>query len=148
MVKLGILNSRMKDFYDIWLLLRHFDFKGPILSEAISKTFATRGRTIQPEPIALTNNFAEDTAKGAQWRGFIRKNRLKHAPRNLVEVITAIAAFLRPIAEQRQRALLLKGPGRRLDHGANSGKIDSRRSAILRTGFITKNQGSQRGTEN
>lgn len=49
MVKLGILNSRMKDFYDIWLLLRHFDFKGPILSEAISKTFPTRGRTIRPE---------------------------------------------------------------------------------------------------
>jgi predicted nucleotidyltransferase component of viral defense system len=100
MVKLGTLNSRMKDFYDIWLILRHFDFEGPILAEAISKTFSTRGTNIQSEPIALTNSFAEDTAKAAQWRGFIRKNRLVDVPQNLVEVVAAIAAFLRPIAEQ------------------------------------------------
>jgi predicted nucleotidyltransferase component of viral defense system len=100
MVRLGILNSRMKDFYDIWLILRHFDFEAPILAEAISKTFSTCGTNIQSEPIALMNTFAEDTAKAAQWRGFIRKNRLENVPQNLVEVVAAIAAFLRPIAEQ------------------------------------------------
>ena len=84
MVKLGILNSRMKDFFDIWLMSRQFDFKGPILSEAISKTFSTRGTNIQSEPIALTNSFAEDAAKAAQWRGFLRKNRLVDVPQNLV----------------------------------------------------------------
>ena len=99
MVKLGILNSRMKDFYDIWLILRHFDFEGPILAEAILKTFSTRGTNIQSGPIALTNSFAEDTAKAAQWRGFIRKNRLTNVPQNFPEVITAIAAFLGPIAK-------------------------------------------------
>jgi predicted nucleotidyltransferase component of viral defense system len=99
MVKLGILNSRMKDFYDIWLILRHFDFEGPILAEAILKTFSTRGTNIQPEPIALTNSFAEDTAKAAQWRGFIRKNRLTNVTQNFPEVITAIASFLGPIAK-------------------------------------------------
>ena len=109
MVKLGILNSRMKDFYDIWLLLRHFDFEGPILAEAILKTFSTRGTDIQSEPIALTNNFADDTAKAAQWRGFIRKNRLKNIPQNLVEVVTAIAAFLRPISEQLAEGTAFKG---------------------------------------
>jgi hypothetical protein len=100
MVKLGILNSRMKDFFDIWLMSRQFDFKGPTLAEAISKTFSTRGTNIQTEPVALTKTFAEDTAKAAQWRGFIRKNRLADVPQNLVEVVAAIAAFLTPIAEE------------------------------------------------
>lgn len=66
MVKLGILNSHMKDFYDIWLMLRQFDFEGPILAEAISKTFSIRGTSIQADPIALTSTFAEDTEKAAQ----------------------------------------------------------------------------------
>jgi len=100
MVKLGILNSRMKDFYDIWLILRHFNFEGPTLAEAILKTFSTRGTDVQSEPIALTNTFAEDPAKAAQWRGFIRKNRLENVPQNLLEVVTAIAAFLTPIVEE------------------------------------------------
>ena len=100
MVKLGILNSRMKDFYDIWLILRHFNFEGPTLAEAILKTFSTRGTDVQSEPIALTNTFAEDPAKAAQWRGFIRKTRLENVPQNLLEVVTAIAAFLTPIVEE------------------------------------------------
>jgi hypothetical protein len=98
MVKLGILNSRMKDFFDIWLMLHQFDFEGPILAEAISKTFSTRGTNIQAKPIALARAFGEDPEKTAQWRGFIRKNRLKDVPQNFAEVITAIAAFLTPIA--------------------------------------------------
>jgi len=109
MVKLGILNSRMKDFFDIWLILRHFDFQGRKLAEAISKTFSTRGTNIQSEPTALTASFAEDTAKAAQWRGFIRKNRLKDVPQNLVEVVPAIAAFLIPIAEQLATGASFKG---------------------------------------
>lgn len=81
MVKLGILNSRMKDFFDIWLISRQFDFDGTTLTEAITKTFCG------------------DTEKAAQWRGFVRKNRLVNVPQNLVEVVTAIATFLGPIAK-------------------------------------------------
>jgi predicted nucleotidyltransferase component of viral defense system len=108
MVKLGILNSRMKDFFDIWLMLRQFDFEGPILAEAISKTFSTRGTNIQAKPIALARAFGEDPEKAAQWRGFIRKNRLKDVPQNFAEVITAIAAFLTPIAEQMAAGRVFK----------------------------------------
>ena len=50
MVKLGILNSRMKDFYDVWLLSRMFDFKGETLSEAIEKTFKNRKTPIPITP--------------------------------------------------------------------------------------------------
>lgn len=75
-------------------------FRTPLCSEAISKTFSTRGTNIQAKPIALARPFGEDPEKAAQWRGFIRKNRLKDVPQNFAEVITAIAAFLTPIAER------------------------------------------------
>src|SRR6202022_3956214 len=64
MVKLGELNSRMKDFFDIWLLSRAFDFNGPTLCEAIEKTFKRRG-TVQPdgEPVALAREFSSNPQK-------------------------------------------------------------------------------------
>jgi predicted nucleotidyltransferase component of viral defense system len=98
-VKLGILNSRMKDFFDLWLMSRQFDFDGATLAEAILKTFSTRGTKIQAEPIALTDAFAKDATKAAQWRGFLRKNRLSEAPKDLTKVIMSVGAFLRPISE-------------------------------------------------
>jgi hypothetical protein len=100
MVKLGILNSRMKDFFDIWLMSRQFDFNGATLAEAVLKTFSTRGTKIPAEPLALTGAFAEDVTKAAQWRGFLRKNRLSKAPRDLAEVIVSIGAFLKPISDR------------------------------------------------
>lgn len=99
MVKLGTLNSRMKDFFDIWLMSRQFDFDGNILAEAITKTFSTRGTKIPAEPLALTDAFAEDAAKANQWRGFVRRNRLSEAPKDFPEVIVPIGAFLKPISE-------------------------------------------------
>ena len=98
MVKLGILNSRMKDFFDVWLMSRQFDFSGRTLARAIMKTFSARGTEISSQPIALTSTFAAEPAKAAQWRGFIRRNRLEHAPEQLGGVIVAVAAFLGPIA--------------------------------------------------
>ncbi len=115
MVKLGILNSRMKDFFDIWLMSRQFDFNGTILAEAITKTFSTRGTKIPAEPLALTDAFAEDAIIATQWRGFVRRNRLSEAPKDLTEVIVSIGAFLKPISERlaesggrRSAAKLLK----------------------------------------
>jgi hypothetical protein len=99
MVKLGILNSRMKDFFDIWLLARQFDFEGRTLATAIAQTFATRRTAISAEPIALTNAFAADTGKQTQWRSFIRRSRLQHAPDTLADVVTVLATFLGPIAK-------------------------------------------------
>ncbi len=102
MVKLGPLNSRMKDFFDIWLLSRQFDFDGPILARAIEGTFSRRGTSITAEPFALTKEFATDVPRQAQWRGFCRKSRLDPTPERLQEVTSAISAFLKPVAETVQ----------------------------------------------
>lgn len=97
MVKLGVLNSRVKDFFDIWLLSRQFDFDGPTLAAAIAKTFASRGTTIPAAPVALTGDFANDAARQAQWRAFIRKSRLENVPSDFAEIVEAVAVFLGPI---------------------------------------------------
>jgi hypothetical protein len=99
MVKLGMLNSRMKDFFDIWLLSRQFDFEGRTLSTAIAKTFATRRTVVPAEPIALTDAFATDRSKQTQWQGFVRRSRLQYAPSVLTEVVAAVAVFLGPVTK-------------------------------------------------
>lgn len=121
MVKLGILNSRMKDFFDVWLLARQFDFEGPTLATAIAQTFSMRRTVIPAEPIALTNAFTADTGKQSQWQGFIRRSRLQHTPDSLADVVTTLAVFLGPIAKALASGKVFEhvwqapGPWRRFD---------------------------------
>lgn len=77
MVVLDMVNTRMKDFYDVWLLLTTLDFDTAVLSEAIRRTFEQRNTQLPDEtPVALTGAFTEDPTKKLQWRAFLRKNRL------------------------------------------------------------------------
>ena len=99
MVRRGLLNSRMRDFFDVWILSRQFDFDGGVLAAAVRETFARRDLEVASRPVALSAEFAADTAKAAQWRGFLRKSRLEGVSSELAEVVAAIAAFLGPVAE-------------------------------------------------
>ena len=99
MVHLGILNSRMKDFYDLWLLARRFDFDGPTLSAAVARTFANRKTVVPLLPVALTPAFAVDPGKQAQWKGFVRKSKLADdVPADIAAVTGGLAPFLLPVA--------------------------------------------------
>ncbi len=73
-VSLGLVNSRMKDFYDIRSLSRGYSFDGAILSQAIKRTFARRG-TVLPTgiPLAFTAEFFENEDKRKQWIAFCKK---------------------------------------------------------------------------
>jgi hypothetical protein len=99
MVKLGLLNSRMKDFYDIWLLSRMFDFSGETLIEAIEKTFEKRKTPLINEPTMFSLTFMKDDSKQAQWKGFIDKTKLTDAPSAFEDVAAAIKVFLQPIVD-------------------------------------------------
>jgi hypothetical protein len=99
MTKLGILNSRMKDFYDIWFLTRLYEFDGRVLATAISKTFAHRDTPIDPATVAFSEAFAQDAAKRAQWKAFVRKTALEDVPTELAEVVACIRGFLQPVAK-------------------------------------------------
>lgn len=99
MTKLGTFNSRMKDFYDIWILSRQFSFDGASLADAISQTFANRQTVVTAKPVALTPAFGRDDAKQTQWQGFVRKSKLGGAPADLSSVIDDLLLFLQPVAE-------------------------------------------------
>jgi hypothetical protein len=93
---LGMLNSRLKDYYDLWILARYADFDGAILSRAIQATFERR-RTIFPSgvPVGLSDEFVLDAQKEKQWRAFLRKNALDEI--SLAAVVGDLRNFLLPV---------------------------------------------------
>lgn len=97
MVKLGLLNSRMKDYYDLYYLSSNFSFDGEILAKAIKNTFARRKTEIPAAlPEGLSDKFAQDSAKLQQWKAFLSRTRLKAEKKALGEIIDALKLFLMP----------------------------------------------------
>ena len=97
MVKLGIANTRMKDFHDIWFLAQLFEFDGPTLRKAIDATFARRQTNLPPLPEALTEAFANDPTKQVQWAAFLRRNGLTGVPERFSEVVAVLRKFFEPV---------------------------------------------------
>jgi len=96
-VKLGIANSRMKDFFDIGALARDFAFGGAPLAEAVKATFSRRKTNIPVGlPFAFTPEFYEDAVKRTQWEAFLGKNKLPG--KSLADTIAALTSFLIPVA--------------------------------------------------
>ena len=96
MVRRGIANSRMRDFFDVFVL-SHLEADGGVIADAISKTFLRRDMVLPPEPVAFTTAFGEDPVKTRQWQAFVSKSQLVQAPRDFAEVVLEIAAFLGPV---------------------------------------------------
>lgn len=97
MVMLGITNTRMKDFYDIWNLSRNFTFDGGRICRAMKATFKRR-KTPLPDipPLALTEEFSADTIKATQWQAFLKKGKLEMETPTLAEIVKEIERFLMP----------------------------------------------------
>lgn len=97
LVTLGIANTRMKDFYDLWYLSRTFAFEGSVLVEAIQSTFQRRETTVpSSRPQALTEAFAKDERKKQQWSAFLDRTRLESTEPDLTSVIDHLIMFLWP----------------------------------------------------
>ena len=115
MVIRGVLNSRMKDFYDIWMLSRTYDFSGEILAEAIERTFEVRRTPLTAEPAVFEASFASDVDKQVQWAAFVGRSMLNDAPKRFSEVAAAVTSFLKPpalaLAEGRPFSAVWTAPG-------------------------------------
>jgi predicted nucleotidyltransferase component of viral defense system len=99
MVALGLANSRLKDFYDIWILGQTYDFNDDRLAQAIAATFARRKTEIPTErPDGLTFAFANDPMKQQQWTAFVEEVAVNPGP--LGDVIETLASFLLPHAKK------------------------------------------------
>lgn len=95
---LGIANSRMKDYFDLWTLAQHADFDGDTLRQAVQATFDRRNTALTEQvPFGFTDAFALDAQKQKQWQAFLRKNRLEALALN--EVTAALATFIMPVIE-------------------------------------------------
>ena len=89
--------SRMKDFYDLWIISKQFLFDGAILADAIKATFDRRSTVIPNDtPTALTNDLAADNDKLTQWRAFLKRSGLDDASVELSQVVDELRAFLLP----------------------------------------------------
>jgi hypothetical protein len=97
MVKLGELNSRMKDFFDIWMRSRTGQFRSAELSQAIEQTFSRRGTELVPDPICFTEEFATNSSKANQWRSFLRRNTYADVPDSFSSVIESSPASSGPL---------------------------------------------------
>jgi hypothetical protein len=99
MVRLGLANSRMKDFFDVRSLAMSRPFGGDILCLAIRSTFERRQTPLPSEsPLALTDEFATDVQKGRQWDAFVGRIR-GAAHTDFSTVIRGLRAFLWPALE-------------------------------------------------
>lgn len=104
-VLLGMANSRMKDYFDLWMLSRTFSFERGVLQEAVESTFHRR-QTPLPEgnPIGLSEEFASNESKRLQWAGFVKRQRSTIEPPDLPSVVEALHRFLLPVIASDSKA--------------------------------------------
>lgn len=99
MVQLETINSRMKDYYDIWFLTQVRNFEGTVLAKAIQETFRNRQTELSLQPVAFSDSFKTDNLKQGQWKGFLKKIRMEDVPDDFAQVVTTVSDFLMPITE-------------------------------------------------
>lgn len=93
---LGIANSRMKDYFDLWVLRQQGEFDTEVLRLAIAATFARRERPLPSHvPVGLSDAFAADQQKQRQWQAFLKKNQLEQT--ELAVVVQALRDWLHPL---------------------------------------------------
>ncbi len=91
--KLGMLNTRFKDYYDLKFLADHFEFDGDQIVQALKATFTRRGTALPDTlPTGLTAAFARDSVKQQQWSAFAR--RVAGSPTTLSDIVVPVATFL------------------------------------------------------
>ena len=85
----------MKDFYDIWLMMRQFDFNGSKLTEALKRTFEHRKTSLPVDrPLFAEEIYNEKSDRQMLWKAFLIKGQIKHAPEKLSATAKAIEEFL------------------------------------------------------
>lgn len=95
-VVLGIVNSRLKDFYDLWLISRNFEFDGAELSAAVKRTFEQRETPMPADvPTGLTRLYAEQW--DTRWKAFLGREHMNAAPADLNQILEDLRRFLVPL---------------------------------------------------
>lgn len=99
-IRLGFANTRMKDFYDIWLLIQQFDFDRQELQKIIRQVIKNRGTVIEPSPIAFMKSFYDNQIKKDKWNAFLKD--IFHQPILLKKVVDDLRKFFREVLGQEE----------------------------------------------
>jgi predicted nucleotidyltransferase component of viral defense system len=95
----GIANSRLKDYYDLWLIAETFELQRAPLAAAVRQTFARRETALpQEKPTGFSEAYVETW--GGQWRTFLTRERMAAAPEQLATVVADLERFLLPLIEE------------------------------------------------
>jgi len=97
MIRLSLVNSRMKDFFDLHWLASTQPFEGSLLQRAISNTFGRRETPFLPDPAVFQSSFASDEGHQRQWSAFLQRSHLAGAPTRFEEVLLLLRRFLQPV---------------------------------------------------
>ncbi len=101
-VSLGMVNTRLKDYFDLQVLLEREQLDEEVLAAAVRRTFAVRSTPLPQEvPLGLSPEFADDFGKQAQWRAFLRANELVEVP--LSDVVERLRTWLMPVLFRAER---------------------------------------------
>ena len=101
---LGMTNSRVKDYFDLSVLLERETLDADLLAQAIKATFERRGMATPTElPVGLTDEFAHDSSRQALWQAFVKKNELASEP--LATVVERLRAALDPALNRAVQAI-------------------------------------------
>ena len=93
---LGMTNTRMKDYFDLGILMQESTLDVDELRRAIEATFARRQTALPAEmPSGLSDAFVSDPTKQAQWKAFLRKNRL--TPVDLGDLVARLRSRLQAV---------------------------------------------------
>ncbi len=107
-VVLGMVNSRLKDYLDLVVIMEREALDEPTLALAIAATFQRRGTALpNAPPVGLSDEFALDPTRIALWQSLLKKNDIVHRP--LVDVVTVLRVALWPAVVQAG-ALQLSSP--------------------------------------
>ena len=99
---LGMTNSRLKDYFDLSVLLERETLDTGLLAKAIKATFERRGMVVPDAlPIGLSDEFANDSSRQLMWLAFLKKNGLETAP--LVSIVDRVRSTLAPALNQATR---------------------------------------------
>lgn len=96
---LGMTNTRLKDYFDLSVLLEREALDGIVLAAAIKATFERRSMVVPSAlPVGLLDEFAQDPSRQALWSAFLKKNELPPEP--LAVTVNRLRAALAPTLDQ------------------------------------------------
>lgn len=98
-MSLAMLNSRMKDLFDIWMLSATHPFEGSALQEAVVKTCRRRSTKLSSLAVVFTAEYAASERMHLQWKGFVNRNAGANIPMDFVSIMDGIHKFLLPVVK-------------------------------------------------